>query len=190
MGPIWGRQGSGEPMLAPWTLLAGRWLTRSIPTPWIFTRGHSSNCVAWIIQDRLGQCHGWWFAASFVARTSAAIIMMTSSNGNIFRVTGPFLRGIHRSPVNSPHKGQWRRALMFSLICVWINVWVNNCEAGDLRRFNAHYDITVMYRLYSIRQIGPILPCGILYIHCHFSVKECRYIYISFFFKIVQLVND
>ena len=33
----------------------------------------------------------------------------------------PFVRGIHRSPVNSPHKGQWRGALMFSLICVWIN---------------------------------------------------------------------
>ena len=30
----------------------------------------------------------------------------------------PFVRGIHRPPVNSPHKGQWRRALMFSLICV------------------------------------------------------------------------
>ena len=29
----------------------------------------------------------------------------------------PFVRGIHRSPVNSPHKGQWRGALMFSLIC-------------------------------------------------------------------------
>ena len=42
--------------------------------------------------------------------------MMTSSNGNIFRVTGPF---IHRSPVDSPHKGQWRGALMFSMICAW-----------------------------------------------------------------------
>ena len=30
----------------------------------------------------------------------------------------PFVRGIHRSPANSPHKGQWRGALMFSLICV------------------------------------------------------------------------
>ena len=28
-----------------------------------------------------------------------------------------FMRGIHRSPVNSPHKGQWRGALMFPLIC-------------------------------------------------------------------------
>ena len=49
----------------------------------------------------------------------------------------PFVRGIHRSPVNSPHKGQWRGALMFSLIRVWINGWVNNREAGDLRRYRA-----------------------------------------------------
>ena len=36
----------------------------------------------------------------------SCLFMMTSSNENIFRVTGPFVRGIHRSPVNSPHKGQ------------------------------------------------------------------------------------
>ena len=42
----------------------------------------------------------------------------------------PFVRGIHRSPVNSTHKGRWRGALIFSLICVWINGWVNNREAG------------------------------------------------------------
>ena len=46
----------------------------------------------------------------------------------------PFVREIHRSPVNFPHKGQWRGALMFSLIYAWINDWVNNHEAGDLRR--------------------------------------------------------
>ena len=56
----------------------------------------------------------------------------------------PFLRGIHRSPVNSPHKGQWRGALMFSLVCVWINDWVNNREAGDLRRYRAQYDVSLM----------------------------------------------
>ena len=55
-----------------------------------------------------------------------------------------FVRGIHRSPLNSPHKGQWRGALMFSLICVWINGWVNNREAGDLKRYHAHYDVIVM----------------------------------------------
>ena len=44
---------------------------------------------------------------------------MTSSNGNIFR-------------------------LLFCLICAWTNGWVNNRDAGDLRRHRAHYDITVM----------------------------------------------
>ena len=56
----------------------------------------------------------------------------------------PFVRGIHRSPVNSPHKGQWRGVLMFSLICARINGWVNNREAGDLRLYRAHYDVIVM----------------------------------------------
>ena len=56
----------------------------------------------------------------------------------------PFVRGIHRSPVNSPHKGQWRGALMFSLICAGIDGWVNTREAGDLRRHRAHYDVIVM----------------------------------------------
>ena len=51
-------------------------------------------------------------------------------------------------PVNSPHKGQWREALMFSLICAWINGWVNDREAGDLRRNCAHYDITVTELVY------------------------------------------
>ena len=54
------------------------------------------------------------------------------------------VRGMHRSPVNSPHEGQWRGALMFSLICAWINGWVNNGEAGDLRRHRSHYYLTVM----------------------------------------------
>ena len=47
-------------------------------------------------------------------------------------------------PVNSPHKGQWREALMFSLICAWINDWVNNREAGDLRRHRSHFDVNIM----------------------------------------------
>ena len=55
-----------------------------------------------------------------------------------------FVRGIHRSPVNSPHKGQWRGALMFSLICASINAWVINREAGELTLHRAHYDVIVM----------------------------------------------
>ena len=57
----------------------------------------------------------------------------------------PFVRGIHRSPVNSPHKGKWRGNLTFSLICIWIKDWVKNREAGDLRRYGAHYDVIVMF---------------------------------------------
>ena len=58
----------------------------------------------------------------------------------------PFVRGIHRSPVNSPQKGKWRGALMFTLICVWINGCVNNREAGDFKRYFAHYGVTVILR--------------------------------------------
>ena len=62
-----------------------------------------------------------------------------------------FVRGIHRSPVNSPHKGQWCGALKFSLICVRTNGWANNRDAGDLRRRRAHYVVTVI-----TRQPGPL----------------------------------
>ena len=59
-----------------------------------------------------------------------------SSNGNIFRVTGHFC-GEFTGP-------QRRGTLMFSLICAWINGWVNNRETGDFRRHGAHYDVTVV----------------------------------------------
>ena len=69
--------------------------------------------------------------------------MMTSSNGNPFRVTGPLCgeftghRWIPRT---------WRGALMFTLMYAWRNGWANNRDAGDLRRHRAHYDVTVMTR--------------------------------------------
>ena len=66
----------------------------------------------------------------------------------------PFVRGIHRLPVNSPHKGQWRGALMFSLVCVWMHGWVNTGEAGDLRRHRAHYGVTVMPCILGSRVVG------------------------------------
>ena len=58
----------------------------------------------------------------------------------------PFVPGIHRSPVNSPHKGRWRGTLIFSLICGWLNAWVNDRTAGDLRRHCADYSVIVMMR--------------------------------------------
>ena len=70
--------------------------------------------------------------------------MMTSSNGNIFRVTGPFCgefighRWIPRTKASDAELG------CFIWSAQWINGWVNNREAGDLRRQSAHYDVIVM----------------------------------------------
>ena len=62
----------------------------------------------------------------------------------LFPCYWPFVRGIHRSPMNSPQKGQWRGALMFSLICTWTNGWVSNRDDDDFWRHRAHYDVTVI----------------------------------------------
>ena len=100
--------------------------------------------------------------------------MMTPSNGNIFRVTGP--RGIHRSPVNSPHKGQWRGALMFSLIWAWTNRCVNNREAGNLWHHRAHYDGAVMR--WKFRSSNPpISELASRHISCWMDGMYQRHIY-------------
>ena len=68
---------------------------------------------------------------------------MTSSNGNIFRVTG-YLCGEFTGDRWIPRTNdQWRGAVMFSVICAWINGWVNNREADDVRRHRTHYDVIV-----------------------------------------------
>ena len=59
----------------------------------------------------------------------------------------PFVRGIHRVPLNSPHKDQWRGVLCFLWSAPWINGWVNNGEAGALRRHHAHCDVIVMFSI-------------------------------------------
>ena len=67
----------------------------------------------------------------------------------IFPLYWPFVRGFHRSPVNFPHKGQWRGALMFSFICAWTNGWVNNLYAVDFRRHGTHYNVTLMSAMFG-----------------------------------------
>ena len=80
------------------------------------------------------------------------------SNGHIFK---PWWRH------------QWRGTLMFSLICVWINDWVNNCEAGDLRRHSVHYDVSVM-QIPSIPMGGNASP-----FIADVNVLWCEYHYIT-----------
>ena len=107
-------------------------------------------------------------------------IMMTSSNENIFRVTG-HLRGNHQSPLTSPHKGQWHGPLTFSLICVWINDWVNNREAGDLRRYRTHYDVTVMHDRKSNSQ-------GEASRVCHTYLQRKKYTHVTFITRFVMIL--
>ena len=89
---------------------------------------------------------------------------------------GPFVRGIHRFPVNFPHKGQWRGALMFSLICALIDGWVNYGEAGDLRHHRAHYGVIVMIAI-RVCTVGHIHKLLILrrqgsHCCCHTAILE------------------
>ena len=78
------------------------------------------------------------------------------------------VREIHRSPVNSLHKGQWRGALMFSLICVRIDGWVNNGEAGDLRHHRSHYDAIVI----DCKLVDKEVQIGAI---CHFHYSSFPY---------------
>ena len=78
---------------------------------------------------RPGESNPWWRHQMVIF---SALLVICAGNSPV--------------PVDSPYKGQWRGALMFPLICVWINGWENNREAGDLRRYRAHYDVIVMPR--------------------------------------------
>ena len=66
----------------------------------------------------------------------------------------PFVRGIHRPPVDFPHKGQWAGALVFSLICARTNGWANNRDVGDMRLCNSLlYPVLVLDENKKVREI-------------------------------------
>ena len=83
--------------------------------------------------------------------------------------------------MNSPHKGQRRGALMLSLICAWINGWVNNHEAGDLIRHCAHYDVTVMAWPPCTDQKHPVY---------HANTNDMNIMFLSGFREILTIVCD
>ena len=106
------------------------------------------NCPATImysISTQLDALHDnlMCVGSELTALPLSAPYMVTSSNGNIFRVTSHLCGN---SPVTGefPAKGPRRGALMFYLICAWINGWGNIHESGDLRCCCAHCDVTVM----------------------------------------------
>ena len=76
-------------------------------------------------------CHSW-VSANFTrwwryqVETFSALVALCEGNSPV--------------TVNFPHKGQWSRASMFSLVCAW----TNHRDAGDLRHHHAHYDVIVI----------------------------------------------
>ena len=84
----------------------------------------------------------------------------------------PFVRGIHRWPVDSPHEGHWHRTSMFSLICSWTNRWTNRRDAGDLNNHRAHYDVIVMISPYHAD-----ISCPDLALPTHAVLMSCNKTY-------------
>ena len=88
--------------------------------------------------------HDWHIHLFYVTISQSHYIHDDIVNWKHFPCYWPFVQKIHQSPVNAPQKGQWHGALMFSLICIWTNSWLNNRDASDLRRHYAHYNVTVI----------------------------------------------
>ena len=134
----WGMHGQGRSLVPE----RGRLLSiKYMLTHWDLGTGH---VISWIWILRIY----FYESKRFTNENAWTLFLMLLHDDVIkwkhFSHYWPFMRGIHRSQLNSPRKGQWRGVLVFSLICVWINGWVNNREAGDLRCFRAPYDVTVM----------------------------------------------
>ena len=166
MGPTWGPPGSCRPqmgpMLVPWTVLSGaghRAAMTVMTTAW----GKLSRTA--LVFNYLSVTR--WRHSKCPQRNRVHDDVIKWKH---FPRYWPFVQGINRSPVNSPHEGQWRGALMFSFICVWINGWVNNRETGDLRRQCAHYDVIVM-GIWSVKTAKATSHWNILY---HMFPRWCH----------------
>ena len=117
--------------------------TKPLAEP-IFT-DHQSSCVAIVCEQRNRKC---FISTDDYSLYIQVNIWICSSwwrqQMETFSTLLALYAGSHQSSVNFPHKRQLRGALTFSLTSAWINDWVNNLEAGDLRRHRAHYDAIVM----------------------------------------------
>ena len=152
--------------LLPYDIGCSHWQLEAVNWCWTWTTGsgfdkYAFKQVAWVNWDTAG--HTTWLPCQSELRVQEvsrcmytvypAVLLWLFCCGYHDDVIKwkhyprywPFVRGIHWSPVNFPHKGQWRGALMFSLIYAWTNSWVNNRDAGNLRRHRVHYDVIVMY---------------------------------------------
>ena len=113
----------------------------------IYTHG---CCVCVFVFISSAQVMQWYIYRGVIQWHRDSIQHDDVSKWTHLRRNWPFVRGIHRSPVNSLHKSQWRWALMFPMICAWINGWVNNRRADDLRHYRAHYFVIVMKAVFFV----------------------------------------
>ena len=98
----------------------------------------------------------WLCTDSFAIRGTFQY-MMTSSNGNIFRVTGPLCGEFSYHRWIPLAKACDSELWYFPWSAPWINGWVNNRDAGNLRRHRAHYDVNVMQVINSrTSKTGPM----------------------------------
>ena len=118
----------------------------------------------------------------------------------------PFVRGIHRSPVNSPHKGQWRGALKFTLICVWINGWVKLgfrsrfSQCVDYMRFNEKsfcfrwQETTKLMLFCNTKTSSLVMLCDLRYLTGNISSAMTKHMGVQrklhrFAYLIVQIIS-
>ena len=102
--------------------------------PWFYIQNHKYFLRrVFLTMSQYWFIYTWW---RHQMETFSALLALCAGNSPV--------------AVNYPHNGQWRGALMFSLICVWINDWVNNRESGDLRRHLGHYNVNVMQSFQEI----------------------------------------
>ena len=121
---------------------------------WLYNHGKINKTVcitsmvimALLLEDKIivsrAAKYSWWPIRNYTMTRMRILLPWWRDQMETFSALLAICAG--NSPVHRYHKGQWRGALMFSLNCVWINGWVNNGEAGDLRRHHAHYEVIVM----------------------------------------------
>ena len=173
-------------------------------------RSKKTRCMCTALYDVLYKSEGWidltmmvekglvctWYIA-ITALTTGSLCLWGCSEWfdcawwrhqkETFFALLPFVWGIHRSPVNSHHKGQRRGTLMHSLICAWTNDGVNNRYAGDIRRQRAHYDVIVMMVEKGLMWAIPALITGSL---CLWGCNQVSYDFQSLWWLLIALSDS
>ena len=157
-----------------------RYTLENMPKGWVLgvpvrTRDDRYNNYCASISAQSMFLSVWWVSFVPIFFMVTCVTLRPHDDVTKFSALLSHCAGIHRSSVNSPHKGQWRGAL-FSLICACINRWENNHEAGDLRCPRAHYDVIVMSKctiaIWLKGNYASTKEYEIKYFHCYIKYQS------------------